>query len=81
MTLNELKRQFEIHKIQWQKIEKKGARETFAIEKAIRFFNVSKSLYADGTAYEYRGGGMAEEKKSMKAEMMVSRKVNGKNGW
>ena len=56
MTLTELKRQFEIHKIEWVRIEKKGARETHDIERAIRFFDGSESLNADGTAFEYKGG-------------------------
>ena len=39
--------------------------------------SVAEALEID----EVRADVLPEEKKSMKAEMMVSRKVNGKNGW
>jgi len=56
MTLTELKRQFEIHKIEWVRIEKKGAQETRDIERAIRFFVGSEELNATGLGFEYKGG-------------------------
>ena len=37
MTLTELKREFEIHKVEYERISKKGGQETFDIAEAIRF--------------------------------------------
>jgi len=56
MTLAELKRQFEIHKIEWRRIEEKGAHETWEIDRAIAFFDGKEVLNADGTALVYVGG-------------------------
>jgi len=39
MTLTELKREYEIHKIEFIKMTKKGAEETWAIREVIRFFD------------------------------------------
>ena len=39
MTLTELKREYEIHKIEFIKFSKKGASESWAIREIIRFFD------------------------------------------
>ena len=39
MTLTELKREFEIHKVKYKKMSKKGANETHYIRQVILFFD------------------------------------------
>ncbi|MDC0386609.1 recombinase family protein [Flavobacteriaceae bacterium] len=52
MTLTELKREFNIHKVEYQRMNKKGAEETWQIDKVIRFFDGSSDFGGYGKREE-----------------------------
>ena len=52
MTLTELKSEFEIHKVEYKKMSKKGAEETQDIMNVIRFFDGWEGLGGYGKREE-----------------------------
>ena len=52
LTLTELKREFEIHKVEYKKMSKKGANETYYIKQVICFFDGREGLGGYGKREE-----------------------------